>query len=84
MESVKQLCTKIEISDNLKKLAQEEEGVSLNNILMQLRSTKLEDQKALVLKEELAAYHKDFLNNLKAEFPNLTKTEVELATFFFF
>ncbi|GAA0712055.1 hypothetical protein GCM10009430_02090 [Aquimarina litoralis] len=81
METVQQLRSKIEIADNLKKLDKEEGGVTLKNILADARSTKLEDQKALLLKKELAEYHTEFINKLSSQFPNLTKTDIEICSF---
>lgn len=81
MESVSQLRSKIEIANNIKKLAKDDEGVTLDNLLIQVRSTKLEDQKALVLKKQIADFNEEFIFKLQKHFPNLSKTEVELATF---
>jgi len=80
MESVKQLRSKIEIADNLKKLSNKEDGVTLKNIVAQIRSTKSEDQKALLLKKELADYNEDFITNLTSQFPKLTKTDIEICS----
>lgn len=81
METVKQLRSKINIADNLKKLDKEEDGITLKNIIAQVRSTKLEDQKALLLQKKLAEYDTEFLKNLTSRHPNLTKTDIEICSF---
>ncbi|WP_299838960.1 7TM diverse intracellular signaling domain-containing protein [uncultured Tenacibaculum sp.] len=81
MESVKQLRSKLEIANNLKKLDKQEEGITLRNVIAQIRSTKLADEKALLLQKELADCNADFINNLTSKFPTLTKTDIEVCSF---
>lgn len=80
-ETLIHLNTKEKLANDLVKLSDEEEGVTLKGIIAELKADKLEDSKILVLKKNIETLNYDFLNNLKNLHPNLTKTDIEVCSF---
>ena len=80
MESVKQLRSKLKIAQNIEKIVDQNIDVNVNSILADIRSSKIEDQKALVIKQQIANYNSDFVNQLSEKFPKLSKTDIEIAS----
>ncbi len=81
MESVKQLQSKLKIAENLQKIVKKDTEVDTQSVLADIRSSKIEDQKTLVIKQQIADQNINFTTKLKAEFPKLSKTDIEIATF---
>ncbi|MFI0430905.1 7TM diverse intracellular signaling domain-containing protein [Mariniflexile sp. HMF6888] len=80
-ESVEHLKSKVKLANNLKKLAKEE-GVNLKSILADLKSKELEDSKLLLIRKNISDINFEFLRRLKKLHPNLSKTDLEICSFF--
>ncbi|CAM1359055.1 tetratricopeptide repeat protein [Tenacibaculum xiamenense] len=80
-ETLTHLRTKEKLADNLNKLSQEKEGVTLKSIIADLKADKLEDSKILVLRKNIETLNYEFLKKIKELHPNLTKTDIEVCSF---
>ncbi len=81
MESVKQLRSKLKIAEDLQKIVKKDTQINTQSILADIRSSRMEDQKLLVIKEQIVDFNANFITQLITEFPKLSKTEIEIATF---
>ncbi len=81
MQSVKKLQSKIKIAEDLQKVIKNKTKVDTYSILADIRSSKLEDEKVLVIKQQIAEHNASFIFQLTGKFPNLSKTDIEIATF---
>lgn len=81
MESVKQLQSKLKISDSLQKIVKKDTQININSVLADIRSNKIEDKKLLILKQQIKDYNTNFIISLTSKFPKLSKTEIEIAVF---
>ena len=79
-ETAQHLKNKAQLAENLKKLALEEDGVTLKSILADLRSDSYSDSKSLLIKENIESYHLEFITKLKMKHPELSKTDIEIAS----
>ena len=80
MESVKQLRSKLKIAQSIEKIVDKDTDVNVNAILADIRSSKIEDKKALVIKQQIASYNTNFVTQLAINFPELSKTDIEIAS----
>ncbi len=80
-ETLTHLRTKEKLADNLNKLSQEKEGVTLTSIIADLKADKLEDSKILVLRKNIETLNYEFLKKIKDLHSNLTKTDIEVCSF---
>jgi len=80
-ETLIHLHTKEKLAEDLAKLSQEEEGITLKGIIANLKADKLEDSKILVLKKNIETLNYEFLKTLKVQHPTLTKTDIEICSF---
>lgn len=80
MESVKQLRSKLKIAQNIENIVDKDTDVNVSSILADIRSSKIEDKKALVIKQQIANYNTSFVTQLSIKFPELSKTDVEIAS----
>ncbi|CAL2105376.1 conserved hypothetical protein [Tenacibaculum sp. 190524A02b] len=80
-ETIQHIKSKERIAENLKKLSNETEGITLSSIIADLKADKLEDSKILVLKKNIEILNYDFVKSLKSLHPNLTKTDIEVCSF---
>ncbi|MEW7278286.1 7TM diverse intracellular signaling domain-containing protein [Aquimarina sp. 2201CG1-2-11] len=81
MESVKQLRSKLKIAQSLEQIVNNDTDVNVNSILADIRSSKIEDKKALIFKQKIANYNSNFVTQLSSKFPELSKTDIEIASF---
>ena len=80
-ETMRQIKSKEKIALNLQKYSREEKGISLQSILADLKASKVDDAKLVLIKENIEKVNFDFIKALKTTHPNLTKTEVEICSF---
>ncbi|WP_299434702.1 7TM-DISM domain-containing protein [uncultured Aquimarina sp.] len=80
-ESYYHLKSKREIADNLTKIKQEDDTVSLTNILKNLKSELLEDNQLNTIKNDIEILNYEYLKRLKANAPNLTDTDLEICSY---
>ncbi|CAM1345257.1 hypothetical protein [Tenacibaculum amylolyticum] len=80
-ETIQHIKSKERIAENLQKLSNETEGITLRSIIADLKADKLEDSKILVLKKNIETLNYEFLKALKQQHPTLTKTDIEVCSF---
>lgn len=80
-ETLIHLRTKEKIAENLGKLSDQKEGVSLKGIIAELKADKLEDTKLILLKKNIETLNYEFLKRLSVKHPSLTKTDIEICSF---
>lgn len=80
-ETMVHLKSKEKLVENLQKLSNEEEGVSLKNILIDLKATKADDEKLILIKQNIEKVNFEFIKQLKEKYPALTKTDIEICTY---
>ncbi|MFD2567198.1 tetratricopeptide repeat protein [Pseudotenacibaculum haliotis] len=79
-ETMKHIRSKEKIASNLQKISREEGG-NLQSVIADLKASKADDTKLLLIKENIEKINFEFLKSLKAKHPNLTKTEIEVCSF---
>ena len=80
-ETMKHLKSKEKLTSNLQKFSREEEGITLQSILSDLKASKADDTKFILIKQNIEKINFDFIQKLKQKYPNLTKTEIEVCSF---
>ncbi len=80
-ETLIHLRTKEKLADDLSKLSDQQEGVTLHSIIAELKADKFEDAKLILLKKNIETLSYEFLKRLKAKHPLLTKTDIEVCSF---
>ncbi|MBW1296394.1 7TM diverse intracellular signaling domain-containing protein [Aquimarina litoralis] len=83
-ESYYHLKSKKELADNLKKIKRDDDDtVSINSIVSNLRSELVEDNQLNTIKNDIEILNYDYLQRLKAKAPNLTDTDLEICIYFY-
>lgn len=77
-DNLSQIRTKEKIVQQLNSISNNEEN--LKSLLLELKSEKIEDDRSSLLKSNLELINSNFIENLKEKFPDLTKTEIEIAS----
>ncbi|MDY8138033.1 tetratricopeptide repeat protein [Aquimarina sp. 2201CG5-10] len=80
-ETLIHLRTKEKIAEDLSKLSDQEEGISLKSIIAELKADKLEDTKLILLKKNIETLNYEFVKRLRIKHPSLTKTDIEVCSF---
>ena len=80
-ETMKQLKSKEKLTTNLQKFSREEDGITLQSILSDLKASKADDTKFMLMKQNIEKINFDFIQKLKETHPGLTKTEIEVCSF---
>lgn len=80
-ETLIHLRTKEKLANDLSKLSDQEEGISLKGIIAELKADKLEDAKLILLKKNIETLNYEFLKKLKMKHQSLTKTDIEICSF---
>ena len=80
-ETMKHLKSKEKIATDLQKFSKEKDEVALQSILNDLKASKPDDTKLILIKENIEKMNYEFLNALKERHPNLSKTEIEVSSF---
>ncbi len=83
-ETIKQIRSKEKIEQGLKDISKDSENdkiVDLNNILIELRASKLDDEKLKIFNENIQEVSYAFIQKLKNKHPELSKTEIEVCSF---
>ncbi len=81
VETLKHIKTKQYLTEELKKVDKEQEGISIKELLASLQADKIEDKKLEVLKQDINAVNINYTSKLKTIYPSLTKGDIELASF---
>lgn len=80
-ESLQYLKSKEKLVDDLKKVASQEEDISLKSIIADLNSDVIEDARLSIIKNHLDELNFEFFKTIKAKHPNLTKTDIEICSY---
>ncbi|MDY8138018.1 tetratricopeptide repeat protein [Aquimarina sp. 2201CG5-10] len=80
-ESLQHIQSKERLVDDLKKIASNEEEISIQSIIADLKSEVLEDSRLTRIKNDLEEINYDFFKRLSAKHPNLTKTDLEICSY---
>jgi len=81
LETLQYIKSKQHLTEELKKISKAQEGITLKEVLVNLQADKISDTKLEVLKKDIDALNIDQMTRLKIKFPELTKGEMELASF---
>ena len=80
-EGLQQIKKKEKILDSLKSLDKAQHNAGLKSVLADLQSDKLADNKSKLTKERVNELNSEFIHQLKTKHSNLTKTDIEIASF---
>jgi tetratricopeptide (TPR) repeat protein len=80
-ETMKHIKSKEKIASDLQKFSKEKDGITLQSILAELKASKADDSKLVLIKENIEKINYEFLKTLKEKHPNLSKTEIEVSSF---
>ncbi len=80
-ESLQHIQSKEKLMGDLKKIASNENEISIQSIIADLRSEVIEDSRLTRIKNDLEEINYDFFKRLKAKHPNLTKTDLEICSY---
>lgn len=79
-ESYKQIKSKELLVKNLKKVASKDTSISLQNIIIDIKSELLENAQLIKIKSELEVLNDNFFEKLNDKHPDLTKTDLEICS----
>ncbi len=80
--AVEQIKDKLNLIKKLDVIRKSDDKNSLNEIVAELKSQKLESERVMVLKQNIEEINFDFIQSLKDKYPNLTKSDIELCSLF--
>ncbi|MEM6718960.1 MAG: hypothetical protein AAF611_06590 [Bacteroidota bacterium] len=80
-ETIQHIKSKERIAENLQKLAEKDSDMSLKSIIADLKAGKSDDSKLLLVKENIEKVNFEFIKKLHSDFPELTKTDIEICSF---
>jgi len=80
-ESIQQLKIKQDFTEKLNKIYKTSGANFLSEIVAELKSYRIEDERVLLLKENLQEINYEFVNRLSKKHQNLTKTDIEICSF---
>ena len=80
-ENVKHIKDKEQVAENLKKISEQEDGISIKGILADLKVAELEDNKRKIYRERILSSDPSFVNRVKTKFPKLTNTDIEICCY---
>lgn len=80
-ETMKHIKSKEKIATDLQKFSKEKDGVTLQSILADLKVSKADDTKLILIKENIEKINFEFVKTLKERHPDLSKTEIEVSSF---
>ena len=79
-ETIQHIKSKERIAENLQKLSNEKEGVTLKSIITDLKASKADDAKLMLIKQNIEQVNFEFIKKLKDLHPELSKTDVEICS----
>ncbi|MEQ6124967.1 7TM diverse intracellular signaling domain-containing protein [Pseudotenacibaculum sp. MALMAid0570] len=80
-ESIKQLKIRQEVTNKLSQIHKVENSSFLSEIVAELKSYRVEDERVMLLKGNLQELNYEFVNRLTEKHQNLTKTDIEICSF---
>ncbi|WP_422106822.1 helix-turn-helix transcriptional regulator [Winogradskyella sp.] len=79
-ETIQHIKSKERIAENLQKLSNANEGITLKSIIADLKASKADNAKLMLIKQNIEQANFEFIKKLKALHPELTKTDVEICS----
>jgi DNA-binding CsgD family transcriptional regulator len=79
-ETILHIKSKERITEDLQKLSTETDGVTLKSIIADLKANKADDDKLILIKQNIEEVNFEFIKKLKTQHPELTKTDVEICS----
>ncbi|MEQ6124966.1 7TM diverse intracellular signaling domain-containing protein [Pseudotenacibaculum sp. MALMAid0570] len=79
-ESIQQLQSKQSLVKRLVNIKNNKTPENLNGIIAELKSTKLEESRKIILKQNIEELNFEFLRNLKLKHNDLTETDIEICS----
>ncbi|WP_075341536.1 tetratricopeptide repeat protein [Tenacibaculum agarivorans] len=79
-ETMQHIKSKERIADNLQKLSNEKEGITLKNIIADLKANKADNAKLMLIKQNIEQANFEFIKKIKKLHPDLTKTDIEICS----
>ena len=79
-ETIQYIKSKERIAENLQKLSNENEGITLKSIIADLKASKADNTKLMLIKQNIEQVNFEFIKKLKTAHPELTKTDVEICS----
>lgn len=80
-ETIQHIKSKERLAENLQKLSTEQEGITLKSIIADLKASKADNAKLMLIKQNIEQVNFEFIKKLKTAHPNLTKTDIEICSF---
>jgi len=83
-ENLAQISSKEKILEQLNQMSKETVATNnndLKSLINELKAEKIEDDRSKILKKDLGLINYEFIEKLKLSYPELTKTEIEMASF---
>ena len=80
-ETIQHIKSKERIAENLQKLSSEGEGITLRSIIADLKASKADHAKLILIKQNIEQVNFEFIKKIKSLHPNLTKTDIEICSF---
>ncbi|MEM9680297.1 MAG: hypothetical protein AAF901_08230 [Bacteroidota bacterium] len=79
-ETIQHIKSKERIAENLQKLSTEQEGITLKSIITDLKASRADNAKLMLIKQNIEQVDYEFIKRLKELHPKLTKTDVEICS----
>ncbi len=80
-ETIQHIRSKEHLAENLQKLSLEQEGITLKSIIADLKASKADHSKLMLIKQNIKQVNFEFIKKLKTKHPILTKTDIEICSF---
>ncbi|MEM6685163.1 MAG: hypothetical protein AAF617_05145, partial [Bacteroidota bacterium] len=79
-ETIQHIKSKERIAENLEKLSDDKKDINLKSIIADLKASKADNAKLMLIKQNIEHVNFDFIKTLKTSYPKLTKTDVEICS----
>ncbi|WP_075341537.1 helix-turn-helix domain-containing protein [Tenacibaculum agarivorans] len=79
-ETMQHIKSKERIAENLQKLSNEKEGITLKSIIVDLKVSKADNEKLMLIKQNIERANFEFIKKLRKLHPDLTKTDIEICS----
>lgn len=79
-ETIQHIKSKERLAENLQKLSNEKEGITLKSIIADLKASKADNAKLMLIKQNIEQVNFEFIKKLKDLHPELTKTDIEICS----
>ena len=81
-ETIQHIRSKERIAENLQKLSTNKEGVNLKSIIADLKASRSDNERLMLIKQNIEQVNYEFIKKLKSNHPELSKTDIEICSLF--